>query len=459
MARRNVKTAADRKPLSGPRIVLVPPGPRSKAALARKEKYVTNGLRVALPIELARAEGPFVQDVDGNVYVDLGTGIGVHNAGHRPASVVRAAKEQLDRLTHICYMVSTYGSYTDLAERMAGICPPGLTKSIFLNSGSEAIENAVKVARAATGKPWLVSFKSAFHGRTLVGMSLTGKEKPYKEGFGPFMSEVILADYAYPYRDPEGRSPAECARARVEEIEEAITRPEVDGRVAALLAEPVQGEGGMIVPPKEFFPLLRRLCDEHGIVFVDDEVQAGMGRTGTLWAIENWKTTPDLLVSGKAVGGGLPFGGVTGKPEFMDVPKPGALGGTFGGNPVVCAAALEAIEEIRKAIPKVPKLEALLRRRLDEIFESHDRIGEVRGIGGMWAIEFVKSRRTKEPDVDLARSVQLAGLQNGLMLLTAGYYNNCIRLLPPLTIPLPLLDKALDLLEDSLQMAAAGKAS
>ena len=215
----------------------------------------------------------------------------------------------------------------------------------------------------------------------------------------------------------------------------------------------------MIVPPKEFFPLLRRLCDDHGIVLIDDEVQSGMGRTGTMWAIENWKTTPDLLVSGKAVGGGLPFGGVTGKPKFMDAPGPGALGGTFGGNPVVCAAALEAIDVIEKAIPKVRKLEALLRKRLGEMFEHHTRIGEVRGIGAMWAIEFVKSRRTKEPDVDLARNVQLAGLKNGLMLLTAGYYNNCVRLLPPLTIPLPLLDEALDLLEDSLQMALAGKAA
>lgn len=448
-----------RKGLQGPRIVTVPPGPKSKAAMTRKEKYVTNGLRVALPIALARAEGPFVQDVDGNVYVDLGTGIGVHNAGHRPASVVKAAKDQLDRLTHICYMVSTYAPYTDLAERMAEICPPGLTKSIFLNSGSEAVENAIKVARAATGKPYIVSFKSAFHGRTLMGISLTAKDKPYKEGFGPFVREILHVDYAYPYRDPDGRPPADCARTRVEEIEAAITRPDVEGQVGALIAEPVQGEGGMIVPPKEFFPLLRRLCDDHGIVLIDDEVQSGMGRTGAMWAIENWKTTPDLLVSGKAVGGGLPFGGVTGKPQFMDAPGPGALGGTFGGNPVVCAAALEAIDVIEKAIPKVRKLEALLRKRLGEMFEHHTRIGEVRGIGAMWAIEFVKSRRTKDPDVDLARNVQLAGLKNGVMLLTAGYYNNCVRLLPPLTIPLPLLDEALNLLEDSLQMALAGKAA
>jgi len=447
------------KTLRGPRIVSVPPGPKSKAALARKEKFITNGVRVALPIDVTWAEGPFVRDADGNVYVDLGGGIGVQTAGHRPASVIRAAKAQLDRLTHISYMVATYAGYTDLAERLAEIAPPGLTKSILLNSGSEAIENAVKIARVATKRAWLVSFKTAFHGRTLLDISLTGKEKPYREGFGPLVREVLLADYAYPYRDPEGRAPAEVAKVRVEELERMINQPEVAGRVAAILAEPVQGEGGMIVPPKEFFPLLRNLCDRYGIVLVDDEVQAGMGRTGKMWAIENWNTVPDLLVSGKAVGGGLPFGGVTGKAAIMDAPGPASLGGTFGGNPVVCAAGLAAVDEIERALPKTKKLERLIRKRLDEIYEGHERVGEARGIGAMWALEFVKDRRTKEPDVELAKGLQLAGLRNGLILLTSGFYNNCIRLLPPINIPLPLMEKALDLLEDSLDMALAGKAS
>jgi 4-aminobutyrate aminotransferase / (S)-3-amino-2-methylpropionate transaminase / 5-aminovalerate transaminase len=447
------------KALRGPKIVTIPPGPKSKAAAARKEKFLTNGVKVALPLDIVRAEGPFVQDADGNVFVDLGGGIGVQTAGHRPPSVIRAAKEQLDRLTHISYMVSTYGPYTDLAERMAEICPPGLTKSIFLNSGSEAVENAVKIARVATRRAWLVSFKTAFHGRTLLDISLTAKEKPYREGFGPLVREVLLADYAYPYRDPQGLPPAECAKARIEELDRLVNQPEVAGRVAAILAEPVQGEGGMIVPPKEFFPLLRKLCDSYGILLVDDEVQAGMGRTGRIWAIENWNTVPDLLVSGKAVGGGLPFGGVTGKAAIMDAPGPGSLGGTFGGNPVVCAAALAAIDVIQDAMPKTKRLEALIRKRLGEIYEGHDRVGEVRGIGAMWALEFVKDRRTKEPDAELARAVQLAGMKNGVMLLTAGFYNNCIRLLPPINIPIPLLGKALDLLEDGLDLALAGKAS
>src|SRR5213083_3805983 len=391
-----------KKELRGPKVVSVPPGPKSKAAMARKEKFVTNAVKIGLPIDVTWAEGSLVRDADGNVYVDLGGGIGVQTVGHRPPSVIRAAKDELDRLTHISFMVASYGPYLDLAERMAEICPPGLTKSIFLNSGSEAIENAVKISRAATKRAWLVSFKTAFHGRTLLDISLTGKDKPYREGFGPLVREVLLADYANPYRDPQGLPPAECAKARVEEIERLINQPEVAGRVAAILAEPVQGEGGMIVPPKEFFPLLRRLCDQYGIVLIDDEVQAGAGRTGKMWAIENWSTVPDVLVSGKAIGGGLPFGGVTGKPAVMDAPGPGSLGGTFGGNPVVCAAALEAIDEIQKALPKTRKLEALIGKRLDEMAEGHERIGEARGIGAMWALEFVKDPRTKEPDVDLA---------------------------------------------------------
>jgi 4-aminobutyrate aminotransferase/(S)-3-amino-2-methylpropionate transaminase len=469
MAKRTAKRVAPRKAPAkapparregrGPRIVVAPPGPKSKAAMARKERFVTNGLRVGLPIDIVRGDGPLVQDADGNVYVDLGGGIGVHTAGHRPASVIEAAKAQLDRLTHICYMVSTYGPYTDLAERFARIAPAGLTKSLFVNSGSEAVENAVKVARAYTKRAKILSFRSAFHGRTLLDISLTGKEKPYKEGFGPFVREVILADYPYTYRDPQGRHPADVAKARIEEIERLITAPEAAGFVGAIIAEPVQGEGGFIVPPKEFFPLLRKLCDAHGIVLIDDEVQAGMGRTGTMWAIDHWKTTPDILVSGKAVAGGLPFGGVTGTPAVMDAPQPGGLGGTFGGNPVVCAAALEAIREIEAAIPKVPRVEAVLAKRLAEIGSAHASVGEVRGIGAMWALEFVKDRRTKEPDAELARAVQLAGLRKGLVLLTAGFYGNCVRLLPPINIPLDLLETSLDLLEESVDAASAGKAS
>src|SRR3989441_12002050 len=266
-----------KKELRGPRIVSIPPGPKSKAAMSRKEKFVTNAVKVALPIDVTFAEGPFVQDADGNVYIDLGGGIGVQTAGHRPPSVIRAAKDELDRLTHISFMVATYGPYTDLAARMAEICPPGLTKSIFLNSGSEAIENAVKISRAATKRAWLVSFKTAFHGRTLLDISLTGKDKPYRDGFGPLVREGILADYAYPYRDPHGLPPAECAKARVEEIERALTQTEVAGGAPARPAGPGPGGGGGSVPPQEGFPLLPQPCDAHRILLLDDRGQAGGG--------------------------------------------------------------------------------------------------------------------------------------------------------------------------------------
>jgi len=443
-----------RAPLRGPRIVKTPPGPKSRAAMAAKERFVSNGVRVGLPIDLVRAEGPFVEDADGNVYVDLTTGIGVQNFGHRPAAAVRAAKAQLDAFTHISFMVAMYDPYIDLAKAMARLCPPGLTKSIFLNSGSEAIENAVKIARAATRRAWLISFRTSFHGRTLLGLSLMGRHKPYRAGFGPFLRETLLCDYPYVYRDPEGRGPADVANAAIDRIEREIAAADVKGNVAAIFAEPVQGEGGIIVPPKEFFPALRKLCDTHGIVLVDDEVQAGMGRTGRVWATEHWQTVPDLLVSGKAVGAGLPFGGVTGKPAFMDAPNPGSLGGTFGGNPAVCAAALEAVSIVRKAIRGVPRLERMIRSRLAELQEADPHVGDVRGLGAMWALELVKDPRTKEPDPDRARAVQLEAMRRGVMLLTAGFYGNCVRLLPPLTISPSLLESSLDIVADALEASA-----
>ena len=419
--------------------------------MAAKERHVTNGIRVGLPVDIVRANGPYVQDADGNVYVDFTTGIGVQSFGHGPSPATRAAQNQLDALTHISFMVALYEPYIDLAKAMAKIAPRGLSKSIFLNSGSEAIENAVKVARAATGRAWLISFRTSFHGRTLLGLSLTGRHRPYRIGFGPFLREVVLCEYPYVYRDRQGRGPADVVNASLDRIEREIKAPDVGGNVAAILAEPVQGEGGIIVPPKEFFPALRKLCDTHGIVFIDDEVQAGMGRTGRVWGTEHWRTIPDLLVSGKAVGAGLPFGGVTGKPNLMDAPGPGSLGGTFGGNPVVCAAALECVGLVRTAMRQVPRLERMIHRRLTELQEEDPAIGDVRGLGAMWAMELVKDPKTKEPDPDLARAIQLEAMRRGLLVLTAGFYGNCVRLLPPLTTPPSLMETSLDLLADAFR--------
>ncbi len=442
------KRKAGGKDSKGPRIGVDPPGPRSRELMALKERHVPQGVRVALPIVLARGEGAIVEDVDGNRYIDVSGGIGVLNSGHRPRDILEAVGNQLDRLMHISMMVAGYDPYLRLAEKMAEISPGGaLTKSIFVNSGSEAVENAAKVARAHNRRKYFISFRSGFHGRTFLGMSLTGKEKPYREGFGPFLPEVLLLDYPYPYRSPQGDGAGEATLAALEDL---ISRPPYQGNVSALFAEPLQGEGGFIVPPRSFFRGLARRCEAEGILLVDDEVQAGLGRTGRMWAIDHWGVVPDLLVSGKAVGGGLPIGGVTGRPEVMDAPMPGSLGGTFGGNPLSCAAGLASIKLVEALLPGVPKLEGILAKGLIGLQDRHHLVGDVRGMGAMWAIELVRDPHTKEPAVEEARRVQLECLRQGLLILTAGFHNNCIRLLPPLNMAEATLLEALEILDRSL---------
>ncbi len=416
--------------------------------MALKEKYVAIGVRTALPIVLSRAEGPFVEDVDGNRYLDFSGGIGVHTTGHRPVAITRAVEAQLQRLMHICIMVTGYETYLELARRMAEISPGGvLTKSIFLNSGSEAIENAAKISRAHTRRRYFISFRSGFHGRTLLGISLTGKERPYREGFGPLLPDVVHLDYPYPYRSPEGDGAGEAALGALEDL---LSKPPCEGNVAALFAEPVQGEGGIIVPPEGFFQGLAKVCKAHGVLLVDDEVQAGLGRTGRMWAIEHWGAVPDLLVSGKAVGGGLPIGGVTGRADVMDAAAPGSLGGTFGGNPLSCAAGLASIELVKENMPRAPLVESILAKGLSRIEERHPLVGEVRGLGAMWALELVRDRRGKEPSPDEARRLQIECLRRGLLVLTAGVHNNCIRFLPPLNISEEALEAGLEIVDKAL---------
>lgn len=446
-----------RRRLKGPKVVVIPPGPASKSATALKEKYIADGLRVALPVKLVRGEGSFVEDADGNVYVDLTSGIGVQNLGHRPREVVDAAKAQLDALIHISSMVATYEPLLGLAKRMGEIAPRGLTKSIVLNSGSEAVENAAKIARAHTRRPWFVSFRTGFHGRTLLDLSLSGKPV-YRNGFRPVVREVKHVEYAYCYRCPLKLEYPSCGFACVDEVRKTVTSERLAGKVAALFAEPVQGEGGFIVPPRDYFAQLRKLCDDEGIVFVDDEVQAGMGRTGRMWAVEHYGTTPDLLVSGKALGGGLPIGAVTGRPEIMDAAKPGTLGGTFGGNPVVCAAALESIESVQANLANAAKLGGLIGRRLREFQDEFEAIGDVRGLGAMWGMEFVRNRDSREPWPQVAREVQLQGLRRGLLLLTAGFHDNVVRLLPPINIDRDVMEDSLERLRDSIAAGTSAQA-
>jgi 4-aminobutyrate aminotransferase/(S)-3-amino-2-methylpropionate transaminase len=437
--------------LKGPKIVVEPPGPKSKNALARKEKYITNGIKIGLPAALDVAEGPFMRDVDGNVYLDFTAGIGVHNCGHRPAAMVKACQDQLDKFIHICFMVSPYESYLRLAEEMSKICPGNLTKSIFLNSGSEAIENAVKIARAYTKKKWILSYKTAFHGRTFLDISLTGKEKPYREGFGPLVPYIQLLDYANCYRCPLCLEYPSCNLACADTIRTIMETSPLQGDVCTLVGEPVQGEGGFIPPPPGYWQKIRKICDDNGVVFIDDEVQTGFGRTGKMFAIEHWKCNPDMLVSGKGLSLGMPLGGVTGKDEIMSAPGPASLGGTFGGNPVCCAGALESIKLTKKALPNTKMINKVELKRLKEWKEDVEVVGDVRGLGAMLGMELVKTRKGKEPVPELTRNIQLNCFKKGLYILTAGTYSNVIRLHPPLIIRQNLLEKGLDILESALK--------
>jgi 4-aminobutyrate aminotransferase len=414
--------------------------------LAARERYVARG--VATPsLVVARAEGARVWDVDGREFLDFAGGIACQNLGHGPSAVVAAIHEQVDRYLHQCFMVGMYEPYIDLCCRLDELWPGKTeTKSILVNSGAEAIENAVKIARAATGRPGVLVFDRAFHGRTGLTMAMTAK-LVYKQGFGPLATDVYRTTAPYPFRGVS----TEDALASLD----LLFRQDVDpGSIACIVLEPVQGEGGFIPMPPEFVQALRRICDEHGIVYVDDEVQAGCGRTGTLWAIEQLGVEPDLLVSGKTLGGGLPLAAVTGRAELMDAVHVGGLGGTFGGNPVACAAALAVLDEL--AAPgfadQAEHVGSLLRARLEEIASRQPGAGEVRGLGPMLALEL------REPTPDAAKATTAAAFEKGLLLLACGLDGNVIRLLPPLTATDEELERGLTLLEEALGNAGADRA-
>jgi len=418
----------------------------AEQVLAARERYVARG--VATPsLVVARAEGARVWDVDGREFLDFAGGIACQNLGHGPSAVVAAIHEQVDRYLHQCFMVGTYEPYVDLCRRLDELWPGETrTKSILLNSGAEAIENAVKIARAATGRPGVVVFDRAFHGRTNLTMAMTAK-LVYKQGVGPLATDVYRAAAPYPYRGVS----TEDALASLALLFQQDVDPNA---VACLVLEPVQGEGGFIPMPREFVQALRGICDEHGILYVDDEVQAGCGRTGTVWAIERLGIEPDLLVSGKTLGGGLPLAAVTGRAELMDAVHVGGLGGTFGGNPVACAAALAVLDGL--TAPEFPEraehVRELLRRRLDEIAGRQPLVGEVRGLGPMLALEL------REPTPDAAKATTAAAFDKGLLLLSCGIDGNVLRLLPPLTASDEELERGLDLLEEALGDAGAAGA-
>jgi 4-aminobutyrate aminotransferase/(S)-3-amino-2-methylpropionate transaminase len=417
----------------------------AERVLAARDRYVSRGISTpALVVD--RAEGARVWDVEGREYLDFGGGIACQNLGHGPDGVVAAIHDQVDRYLHQCFMVGIYEPYVEVCRRLDELWPgEARTKSVLVNSGAEAVENAVKIARAATGRPAVVVFDRAFHGRTNLTMAMTSK-LVYKQGFGPLAQDVHRAPAPYPYR---GVSTEDALHGL-----ELLFKQDVDpGSVACVVLEPVQGEGGFIAMPPEFVQALRRICDEHGIVYVDDEIQTGCGRTGTIWAIEQLGVEPDLLVSGKTLGGGLPLAAVTGRAELMDAVHPGGLGGTFGGNPVACAAAAAVLDEL--AAPgfreRAEHVAALLRAGLGEIASRQPLVGEVRGLGAMLALEL------REPSPDAAKATTAAAFGKGLILLSCGLYGNVIRLLPPLTATDEELHRGLDILEEALGDARSGQ--
>jgi 4-aminobutyrate aminotransferase / (S)-3-amino-2-methylpropionate transaminase / 5-aminovalerate transaminase len=410
----------------------------SERILAAREQYVPRGIATP-PIVVARAEGARVEDVDGRTYIDFAGGLGCQNTGHGFPPAVAAMHEQIDSYLHQCFMVGIYEPYVEVCRRLAELSPCAGTeqKSLLLNSGAEAVENAVKIARASTGRPGVVVFENAFHGRTLLTMTMTHKES-YKRGFGPFAPEVYRAPGPYPYRGVSSDDAISGVEALLAEHE-----------IACVIVEPVQGEGGFIPLPDDFPARLAELCREHGALYVNDEVQSGIGRTGPVWAIERYGVEPDLLVSGKSLGGGLPLAAVTGRAEVMDAPEAGGLGGTFGGNPVACAAALAVLDEVERPEfrARSEELGERIRTRLDEVASRVEQVGEVRGLGPMLAIELVADRETKEPAAELTRRTTEAARERGLILLSCGLHGNVIRILVPLVISDEDLEEGLSRLE------------
>jgi 4-aminobutyrate aminotransferase/(S)-3-amino-2-methylpropionate transaminase len=423
----------------------------TERVIAARERYVARG--IATPdLVVASAQGATVEDVDGRRYIDFAGGLGCQNAGHGLPTAVAAMHEQIDRYLHQCFMVGVYEPYVELCRKLAELSPCRGTeqRSLLVNSGAEAIENAVKIARAATGRPAVVAFENAFHGRTLLTMTLTSKVS-YRAGFGPFAPEVYRAPAPYPYRGVD-------SEAALSGLELLFKREVSPSEVACVVLEPVQGEGGFIPMPPDFVVGLRELCDRHRILYVDDEVQSGVGRTGPVWAIEAFGIEPDLLVSGKSLGGGLPLAGVTGTAEVMDAVEPGGLGGTFGGNPVACAAAIAVLEEVGDSHfrARADQIGRHIRSRLDAIADLIPQVGEVRGLGPMLALELVRDPATKDPAPELALATTTGARDRGLILLSCGLYGNVVRILVPLVASDDELDRGLDLLEESLVDACAG---
>src|SRR5437763_510566 len=427
------------------------PGPRSRAILERKDRVVADPLSAYLPIVAAEGRGSTLTDVDGNTFLDFAGGVGCLNVGHAHPRVVEAVQEQAARFLHTDFTIVPYEVYVTLAEPLLALAPfRGPAKAAFFNAGTEAVENAVKFARAHTRRPAVIAFEGAFHGRTLMSLTLTSKTHPYKAGFGPFAPEVYRVPFPNEYR---GIGATDSLAA----IEAAFSTQVARETVAAIVLEPVQGEGGFVVPPREFIQGVREICDREGIVMVVDEVQTGFGRTGRMFAIEHFEVEPDLITVAKSIASGLPLSGVLGKAEIMDAPGDNAVGGTYVGNPVAQAAALAVLDvfEEERLLERADRIGETIRDKMSAWRERYPQIGDARGLGAMRAIELVRDPATKEPAPELASRITEEAAKRGLLLLKAGVFSNCIRVLCPLVITDPELDEALGAWEEALEAVLA----
>jgi len=426
------------------------PGPESLARLERKKTYVADGVGTMLPVFVTEAGGGVIRDVDGNSLIDLGSGIAVTTVGNSAPAVVRNVQAQVEAFTHTCFMITPYDGYVDVCAELAALTPgEHAKKTALFNSGAEAVENAVKIARVATGRDAVAVFDHAYHGRTNLTMAMTAKNMPYKQGFGPFAGEVYRAPMSYPLRD--GLSGEEAAARAIDVLDKQVG----PGNLACLVIEPILGEGGFVVPAPGFLPALSRWCTDHGIVFVADEIQSGFCRTGDWFACDDEGVVPDLVTAAKGIAGGLPLAAVTGRADLMDSVHTGGLGGTYGGNPVACAAALGAIEEMRThdLSGRARALGAIMRERLEKLRAEHPVIADIRGRGAMMAIELC-SPGTTEPDAARTAAVSAACHRAGVVTLTCGTWGNVVRFLPPLSMGDDLLQEAFDVVADALETTA-----
>lgn len=436
------------------------PGPRSQALMKRRDAAVALGVFQATPIFVAKAEGAVIEDVDGNRLIDFAGGIGCLNTGHRAPAVIDALRRQLDRFLHTSINVLPYESYVAVSEKLNAIAPGrGPKKTILLNTGAEAVENAIKIARFYTKRPAIICFEDAFHGRTYMAMAATSKTHPYKAGFEPFPGDVYRVPYAYCYRCSYSLKYPSCELFCAHHLEDTFKRVVAAESVAAIVVEPILGEGGFVTPPAGFYPVLGEICRKHGILLIADEVQTGFGRTGAMFASERLGLVPDLVTMAKSLTGGLPMGAVTGRAEIMDSPGVGQLGGTFGGNPLACEAALAVLDTIEKEnlCARANLLGERFRKRAAKWQSQWELIGEVRGLGAMQALELVRSKTTRQPADDVTKEVSKYCYEHGLVTITAGSYSNVIRLLMPLVVTDAQMDEAMDVLEGALAQVAEKK--